>query len=98
AEQMPERSVSKMSKAKRPGKILIVWLRSARVATSVAWWSRRARKGAPVAVPLRWEDLGRIKRADAFDLAKAKQRAARMRKDPWDGFEKLRQTLPEFGR
>lgn len=96
AEHAPERYVSTMSKAKRPGKIFIDWLRNARGATSVASWSLRARKGAPVAVPLRWEDLGRIKRADAFDLAKAKQRAERMRKDPWEGFDGLRQTLPEL--
>ena len=49
-------------------------------------------------MPLRWEELGRIKRADAFDLAKAKQRAARMRKDPWDGFDELQQELPQLGR
>ena len=85
-----------MSKAKRPGKIFIDWLRNTRGATSVASWSLRARKGAPVAVPLRWEELGRIKRPDAFDLAKAKQRAARLRKDPWDGFDELRQALPEL--
>jgi bifunctional non-homologous end joining protein LigD len=43
-----------------------------------------------VAVPLRWEDLGGIERPDAFDLAKARARAARLRKDPWDGFHDLR--------
>jgi bifunctional non-homologous end joining protein LigD len=48
-----------------------------------------------VAVPLRWEDLGGIERPDAFDLAKARARAARLRKDPWDGFDDLRQPLPE---
>ncbi len=92
----PERYIATMSKAKRPGKIFIDWLRNTRGATSVASWSLRARKGAPVAVPLRWEELGRIKRPDAFDLAKAKQRAARLRKDPWDGFDEILQALPEL--
>jgi bifunctional non-homologous end joining protein LigD len=96
ADQAPDRYVATMSKAKRPGKIFIDWLRNTRGATSVASWSLRARKGAPVAVPLRWEELGSIKRPDAFDLAKARQRAARLRKDPWDGFAELRQALPEF--
>ncbi|GAA3911537.1 DNA ligase D [Luteimonas lutimaris] len=96
AEHAPERYVATMSKAKRPGKIFIDWLRNTRGATSVASWSLRARKGAPVAVPLRWEELGRIKRPDAFDLARAKQRAARLRKNPWEGFDGLRQALPEF--
>ncbi len=96
-ERAPERYVATMSKAKRPGKIFIDWLRNARGATSVASWSLRARKGAPVAVPLRWEDLGGIPRPAAFDLAAAKQRAARLRKDPWAGFDGMRQDLPEPG-
>src|SRR3546814_696915 len=95
AEHAPERYVATMSKAKRPGKIFIDWLRNTRGATSVASWSMRARKGAPVAVPLRWEDLGAIRRPDAFDLVAAKQRAARLRRDPWAGFDELQQSLPE---
>ena len=95
AEHAPERYVATMSKAKRPGKVFIDWLRNARGATSVASWSLRARKGAPVAVPLRWEDLGAIRGPDAFDLAAARQRAARLRKDPWAGFVELEQALPE---
>lgn len=97
AERAPERYVATMSKAKRPGKIFIDWLRNARGSTSVASWSLRARKGAPVAVPLRWEDLGGIAKPAAFDLAAAKQRAARLRKDPWHGFHELQQALPTSG-
>ena len=37
-----------------------------------------------------------MKRPDAFDLDAAKQRAARLRKDPWEGFAGLRQRLPAF--
>ena len=94
ATHAPERYVATMSKARRGGKVFIDWLRNTRGATSVASWSLRARRGAPVAVPLRWEELGRIRRPDAFDLAKARQRAARLRKDPWEGFGGLRQALP----
>jgi bifunctional non-homologous end joining protein LigD len=96
AADKPERYVATMSKAKRPRKIFIDWLRNTRGATSVASWSLRARKGAPVAVPLRWEDLGKLTRPDAFDLDAAKQRASRLRKDPWEGFAGLRQRLPAF--
>ncbi|GAA4855848.1 DNA ligase D [Luteimonas vadosa] len=90
----PDRYVATMSKARRGGKVFIDWLRNTRGATSVASWSLRARKGAPVAVPLRWEELGRIKRADAYDLPKARRRAARLRDDPWAGIDTLRQSLP----
>ncbi|MBJ6978065.1 non-homologous end-joining DNA ligase [Luteimonas sp. MC1895] len=95
--QAPARYVATMSKAKRPGKIFIDWLRNARGATSVASWSLRARQGGPVAVPIRWEELGRVDGPAAFDLRAARQRAARMRKDPWEGFETLAQTLPAIG-
>ena len=95
AERAPERYVATMSKAKRPGKIFIDWLRNARGSTSVASWSLRARKGAPVAVPLRWDDLGRVGKPPAFDLAAARQRATRLRKDPWEGFDELQQSLPK---
>ena len=84
------------SKAKREGRIFIDWLRNARGATSVASWSLRARAGAPVAMPIRWDELGRIKSGAAFDLAAALRRARSLRKDPWEGFASVRQALPTF--
>ncbi|HEY8682206.1 MAG TPA: DNA ligase D, partial [Rhodanobacter sp.] len=94
SQHAPDTYIASMSKARRKGLIFLDWLRNTRGATSVASWSLRARSGAPVAVPLRWDELGRIKRPDAFDLAKAAQRARRLRKDPWAGFATLRQSLP----
>ncbi len=94
AEHAPERYVATMSKAKRTGVIFIDWLRNARGATSVCSWSLRARPGAGVAVPLRWEELGRVTAADAFPLAKALQRAQRLKQDPWDGIDAVKQVLP----
>lgn len=94
AEHAPERYVATMSKAKRNGVIFIDWLRNARGATSVCSWSLRARPSAGVAVPLRWEELGRVTAADAFPLAKALQRAQRLKADPWEGIEDVDQVLP----
>jgi bifunctional non-homologous end joining protein LigD len=94
AEHAPDRYVATMSKAKRNGVIFIDWLRNARGATSVSSWSLRARPGAGVAVPLRWEELGRITAADAFPMAKALQRAQRLKQDPWEGIEAVKQVLP----
>jgi len=94
AEHAPERYVATMSKAKRNGVIFIDWLRNARGATSVCSWSLRARPSAGVAVPLRWEELGRVTAADAFPLAKALQRAKRLKADPWEGINDLQQVLP----
>ena len=94
AQQAPDLYVASMSKSLRKGRIFIDWLRNARGATSVASWSLRARPGAPVAVPLRWDELGRIQRPDAYDLAGAMKRAASLKSDPWKGFSRLRQRLP----
>ncbi|UYB52429.1 DNA ligase D [Xanthomonas sp. AM6] len=90
----PDRYVATMSKAKRSGVIFIDWLRNGRGNTSVCSWSLRAREHATVAVPLRWEELARIASPQAFPLAKALQRAARLREHPWKEMETLQQRLP----
>lgn len=94
AAERPERYVATMSKAKREGRIFVDWLRNARGATSVTSWSLRSRPGAPVAMPLRWEELGKLEGPAAFDMARALRRAASLRKDPWDGIAGLSQRLP----
>lgn len=98
AAQAPDRYVATMSKAKRTGVIFIDWLRNTRGATSVCSWSLRARESAGVAVPLRWEELARVSAADAFPMDKALARAKRLKADPWQGIERLRQTLPTLKR
>ncbi|MCC8628854.1 DNA ligase D [Xanthomonas vesicatoria] len=94
ATQAPERYVATMSKAKRHGVIFVDWLRNGRGNTSVCSWSLRAREKAIVAVPLRWEELGKISGPDAFPIDKAVQRAKRQRADPWASVLALRQSLP----
>ncbi len=90
----PERWLANARRAKRTGRIFLDWLRNTRGATSVASWSLRAREHATVAMPLRWEELGKFDRPGAFNPDKALQRASRLRKDPWDGIDRLRQSLP----
>ena len=97
AAHRPLQYVASMSKAKRSGRIFIDWLRNGRGATSVCSWSLRARDGAPVAVPLRWEELGRVAGPAAFDLRKAIKRARTLKADPWDGYDALKQSLPRLG-
>lgn len=93
AAHQPLRFVASMSKAKRKDRIFIDWLRNARGATSVCNWSLRARPGAPVAMPLRWDELGKMESAGAYDLRKALRRAASLRADPWE-LGRIRQRLP----
>lgn len=94
ATHRPEIYVATMSKSKRTDKIFIDWLRNARGSTSVTSWSLRARPGAPVAVPLRWQELGGIKSSNAFDLSKALRRAQALDSDPWAELYRVRQGLP----
>jgi bifunctional non-homologous end joining protein LigD len=90
----PKRYIAEASKAKREGLIFIDWLRNTRGATSVTGWSLRARAGAPVAMPLRWDEIARLKTGAAFDLTKALKRATTLEADPWKGIGTLRQALP----
>jgi bifunctional non-homologous end joining protein LigD len=73
-QQAPDRYVATMSKAKRRGRIFIDWLRNGRGATSVASWSLRARPGAPVAVPVTWAELSRVRSPARYTLADAAKR------------------------
>ncbi|SOE16544.1 ATP-dependent DNA ligase LigD phosphoesterase module /ATP-dependent DNA ligase LigD polymerase module [Hoeflea halophila] len=74
AQRNPDRYVATMSKAKRKGKIFIDWLRNDRGSTAVAPYSIRARKGAPVAVPVTWQELSRLRAANSFDISKTLKR------------------------
>jgi bifunctional non-homologous end joining protein LigD len=85
--------VATATKRLRHGRIYLDYLRNGRGATSVASYSLRSRPGAPVAVPLRWEELGRLKSGHDFDLRSTPKRLARLRKDPWAGIDKVRQSL-----
>jgi bifunctional non-homologous end joining protein LigD len=62
------------SLAARGGKIFIDYLRNRRGATFIAPYSPRARAGAPVAVPLQWDELDKLQSADAFDIARITRR------------------------
>ena len=91
----PKRYVATASKELRKGRLFIDWLRNGRGATSVASWSLRARPGAGVAMPVRWEELGRAKSGDHYDLAGALRRASRLTRDPWEGWDEAStQELP----
>lgn len=94
-EREPDRYIATASKARREGKIFIDWLRNARGATSVCGWSLRARDGAPVAMPLRWEELGEVGGGAAFGMQAALERARSLKADPWEGMAKLQQRLPK---
>ncbi len=92
AREAPDRYIATMSKAKREGKIFIDYLRNSRTATAVCAYSTRARPGATVSMPLRWEDLKKDPRA-SFTVHSVPARLARLRKDPWQDYEAARRPL-----
>jgi bifunctional non-homologous end joining protein LigD len=82
----PERFIAQASKAKRKGRIFVDWLRNDETATAIAPYSPRARKGAPVAMPISWNELQKLESSAAFDTVSAVRRAT-SKKEPWLGYE-----------
>jgi bifunctional non-homologous end joining protein LigD len=72
----PDAYVATMSKAKRPGKIFVDYFRNDYTATAIAAYSARARPGAPVAVPLEWNELAGLKSPGAFTMKDVLKRLA----------------------
>ena len=80
---IPDRFVANMSKQKRKGKIYVDYLRNAKGATAIAAYSTRARAGAPVSVPLAWEELSVDLRSDQFTVTNVMERLKGLKRDPW---------------
>jgi bifunctional non-homologous end joining protein LigD len=88
----PSLYLTKMSKAARRGRIYIDYLRNERGATAVAAYSPRARAGAPVALPLEWDELNGAERP-VFRLSDFDSWQARLPKSPWKSMATLRQSI-----
>lgn len=93
AADWPGRYTLNISKARRKGRILIDYLRNGREATAVEVWSTRARPGAPVAVPVRWEELAEGITPDRFNVRNVGERLDRLDADPWEEYRELRQRI-----
>ncbi|SDG30047.1 DNA ligase D [Dyella sp. 333MFSha] len=94
----PLEFVATATKRFRQGRIYVDYLRNGRGATAVASYSLRSRVGAPVAVPLRWEELGKVRSGAAFDIRSTPKRLARLKKDPWEGIDSVKQSLDSVTR
>ncbi|MFN4087475.1 MAG: DNA ligase D [Alphaproteobacteria bacterium] len=95
----PDDYTDSMSKQRRRGKIYIDYLRNDRGATAVAAWSTRARAGAPISLPLAWEDLTpTVQPADFSVGAVASLLARRNGADPWTAITEVRQSITARAR
>jgi bifunctional non-homologous end joining protein LigD len=89
----PDRFTAKLNKATRTGKILVDYLRNAEGATAIAPYSLRAKKNAPVSMPIAWEELRRDVRFDHFNVRNAAARLKKQKRDPWADFLDVRQSI-----
>ena len=89
----PDQYTSNMSKAGRTNKIFLDYLRNARGATAVAPFSPRSRPGAPVSMPLHWDELSEQIPSDHFTIRDALDWLAKVKDDPWKELRTVRQSL-----
>jgi len=80
----PERRCVELRRKDRRGRLFVDYLRNGYAQTAVVPYSVRARDGAPVAMPLRWEDLPSAE-PQGVRLA-AVLRDGLPVVDPWEGF------------
>lgn len=81
------------SLARRTGKIYIDHLRNRRGASAVAPYSLRAKERSAVAMPIGWDELADLPSSDHFTLGEALRKLSRRKKDPWEGFFRLKQRI-----
>ena len=94
----PDRFTARMAKTARPGRIFLDYLRNAHGATAIAAYSTRSRPGAPVAVPLTWDELAEEFDPARFDTISVPERLRRLAGvDPWSGYESAARALPDPG-
>jgi bifunctional non-homologous end joining protein LigD len=89
----PSKYLATMTKQKRKGKLFIDYFRNGRGATAVCSYSTRARSGAPLAVPIEWDELEHGVRPDQFTLKNFEASLSAF-EDPWSSFDDARAPIP----
>ena len=90
----PDRLTTEFLKQKRAGRLFIDVNRNAYAQTVVAPYAVRARRTAPIAVPVSWSEAERDQlRPDAVTIRNVWERL-RDREDPWQSMESSRRPLP----
>ena len=87
----PDRFTANIRKVNRKGRMFVDYLRNERGSTAIAPFSTRAREGAPCAVPVGWDEIATLDRANGFSIGEAAARA--QAPDPWPDYFKLKQAI-----
>jgi bifunctional non-homologous end joining protein LigD len=98
AERRPGDFTVEQRKDKRGDRLFLDTMRNSYAQTAVAAYAVRARPGAPVAVPLEWEELGqRGFRPDGYPMRSVFDLLEK-RPDPWAQIERRAGSLERAGR
>jgi bifunctional non-homologous end joining protein LigD len=98
ARDEPGTFTANMAKAQRPGKVYVDYLRNVRGANAVGAYSTRAREGAPVSLPVDWDELDRLSGPTDFTVAEVPLRVLAQGSgdavDPWARYRTTKQRVP----
>jgi bifunctional non-homologous end joining protein LigD len=92
----PERFTANLAKAARKGRMFLDYLRNQRGATAVLPYSTRARPGAPVSAPIRWDELDEYGTGAHFTLRDSDRLLQRASGRDLQGWGEASQTLPDL--
>ena len=96
ASRAPDRLTTEFYKDKRNGRLFLDCNRNAWAQTAVPPYAIRPKDGAPVAVPLQWDELESVA-PDAFNVRTIRDRLAHVA-DPWQGFARHARSLQAIAR
>ncbi len=93
AKRHPKDYTTESRKEKRKGRLFLDYLRNSHGQTSVAPYALRAKKGAPVATPIDWQELkDKDLHARRWHYGNIFRRLGK-KKDPWKDFEHKKNNL-----
>ena len=92
-EEYPKRFTTRMAKSERHGRIFVDYLRNSRGNTAIACYSTRARPGAPVATPIRRDELGPRMTGDRYSMQSVRRRLRALAGDPWEDYQQARRPV-----
>jgi len=94
ASENPRLLTAQSAMDQREGRIFLDYLRNGRGTTSIATFCPRARKGAPVATPVAWQEVEAGIKPHDFNMLNVPERLANLKGDPWRDFDSARRPLP----
>lgn len=94
----PDHLTVEQRKSNRRGRLFVDWLRNSYGQHAVAPYTLRALSGAPVAVPLDWDEATSAEfDSRRYRLSNVFRRIARKR-DPWEGINRRSRSIAEAAR